>query len=951
MSECPWLVKSSALADGELPAAERASVQEHLATCDQCQQLLADALTLQALAPPMQTVAVPSKRRWLYPAVAAGALAAASVVWLLVRPGTEGSGPVAPPTVALQLNPQRSVDVMFTGPAFRAHRPYEQLRGDVRREAISLATIAELQKAARTADLFAALTVSGDVQRAAAMPEVAASDRAALAIVQGDADAALEALAVAKEPHDVPAQWNYAIATQRLGLLRSSRAMFAQIAATTTDAWGQEARQRADALVPLLDRFDVAFLDLQARGAGWIAGQGAPITAADIARFPAYSRIYFYDAARTATTPAELEQLVSVATALDQQSGNTAASAAVARAQASVKVRAPWVAAYRAVVAHTASEAQSATLWQGLRKAGASADDMLVGAAVLLGNVAEVAALQRAFAPWQDPWFDLLRAKTTAQTQPDGGVASLTALLTACPRPGLELRCGSIAQALAEALVTASRDDEAEPAITRAVAWFDQAGAPQHLANARAFRAEIFRRRGRLARARAEFSDIALTPNDCGLTHYAAVGQANLALVAGDWAEVRRMLPGPTSACPAQPDLLGVTTAVDLARRTQTPEDQTRAAAWITLAQQAPDAELHLVAEVAQARLQGAAGDAALVQWLAQHPVTPDAPPLIAALRAWTTATLISNAGAAGNWSMAMQHANAEAGVAAPSRCHVTASLDDDLLTLTALAGDAQLGLQEHLPPQALRDQLNARVPAAWQTALRACATVDVVARPPLHGRADLLPADLIWQFIGSSRATAKAATPATSRLLIADAVPPPAAGNLPHLAPMLDAPATFDTALRGAEASPSRVTAAMRAATYIEFHVHGVAAAHGDDAAELILSPNSDGAYTLTARQISTMHLQGAPVVVLAACRAATLAPHLRDRWGLPDAFLAAGARAVIAVDVAIPDGAAVRYFAELRSKLLAGTAPSEALAALRKAAAPADVGWISHVMVFAAP
>jgi CHAT domain-containing protein len=83
---------------------------------------------------------------------------------------------------------------------------------------------------------------------------------------------------------------------------------------------------------------------------------------------------------------------------------------------------------------------------------------------------------------------------------------------------------------------------------------------------------------------------------------------------------------------------------------------------------------------------------------------------------------------------------------------------------------------------------------------------------------------------------------------------------------------------------------------------------------------------------------------VVLAACRAAAAAPFLRGRFSLPDAFLAAGARAVVAADVEIPDADAHRVFDELHRRLDAGEPIAHALAAIRAA----DATWVRHLVLF---
>ena len=92
---------------------------------------------------------------------------------------------------------------------------------------------------------------------------------------------------------------------------------------------------------------------------------------------------------------------------------------------------------------------------------------------------------------------------------------------------------------------------------------------------------------------------------------------------------------------------------------------------------------------------------------------------------------------------------------------------------------------------------------------------------------------------------------------------------------------------------------------------------------------------------------LRNAPLIVLAACRAGAVAAYLRQRWSLPDAFLAAGASAVVAVDLPIPDRSAQPMFDQLHRLIDAGTPVEVAVAGLRARAA-GDTAWASHLMVF---
>jgi CHAT domain-containing protein len=171
----------------------------------------------------------------------------------------------------------------------------------------------------------------------------------------------------------------------------------------------------------------------------------------------------------------------------------------------------------------------------------------------------------------------------------------------------------------------------------------------------------------------------------------------------------------------------------------------------------------------------------------------------------------------------------------------------------------------------------------------------------------------------------------------------PPATLELPPLAAISDDSATLVT---GSSATPAHVAAELRDATYVEIHAHGIVDA--SDAAFLALSPDADGRFMLTAGEVRELRLTATPIVVLGACRIATPARYEAFRWSLPDAFLTAGARAVIASSSAIPDDQGATLFAELRARIDRGEPPAQAVAALRTARVAAGQAWAAGLMVF---
>jgi CHAT domain-containing protein len=90
---------------------------------------------------------------------------------------------------------------------------------------------------------------------------------------------------------------------------------------------------------------------------------------------------------------------------------------------------------------------------------------------------------------------------------------------------------------------------------------------------------------------------------------------------------------------------------------------------------------------------------------------------------------------------------------------------------------------------------------------------------------------------------------------------------------------------------------------------------------------------------------------VVLAACHAASAGPNQHRTWGLADAFVAAGARAVIASPGPIADAAAPRFFAAVRARIAGGASASVALRDERLLwTEPAQRAWIDSLVVFEA-
>ncbi|HZI16751.1 MAG TPA: CHAT domain-containing protein, partial [Myxococcus sp.] len=215
---------------------------------------------------------------------------------------------------------------------------------------------------------------------------------------------------------------------------------------------------------------------------------------------------------------------------------------------------------------------------------------------------------------------------------------------------------------------------------------------------------------------------------------------------------------------------------------------------------------------------------------------------------------------------------------------------------------------------------------------------------------AGLLPPELAWSYHTGRERVAAAVTAA--RPLVVHDVEAPASLNLPRLRSWElsgGASSPRRVELTGAAATPSRLLAELADATEVEIHAHGLVNLGVSDASLLVMAPEADGRYALTAGEVRRQKFKGAPVVVLGACRAARTAPYLHAPWSLPVAFAEAGARAVIASPIDIPDAEAGPFFARLMERIRSGAPAAVALREERLRVLSAQPeSWVKTIVVF---
>jgi hypothetical protein len=307
---------------------------------------------------------------------------------------------------------------------------------------------------------------------------------------------------------------------------------------------------------------------------------------------------------------------------------------------------------------------------------------------------------------------------------------------------------------------------------------------------------------------------------------------------------------------------------------------------------------------------------------------------------AGAAAAALVDAGDRAAWHDVLEIAAEARGVAVPRRCALVFAADDFQLVGAAVgpAGEvAGVHLRDVVPP---KEWL---APALLSERVRGCELVDVLATPPWLGVGPLLDSAVPWRYVLGPHRERMSIAP--HRVIVADPTPPASLG-LPALTPWTVPPPGAEL-ISGAAATPERLAEAARGATILEIHAHTDRVADSD-APALALSQGRTG-WAVTAETVRKMHLDHAPVVVLADCVGAVPARYIHTSWGLPASFLDAGASAVIAAISPIPDAAATVFFAGVVADIERGVPVTLAVARARAAALALDPNsWARHVVVF---
>lgn len=969
--------------DGELTADEAAAFERHLASCAQCQKDLVDfgAISALAVAPPVAAaVPVKGKRPSLlrYLPLALAAVALVGVMgWLLTRPA---------PVEKLTLAQARPFEARLTWAAADVHRPFEPNRATAAQfENISATTLATLEKAGDTRALASAWLLSGNLARAkevlATLPASAdlESDLAAVALVEGDDEAALAHAQKALDANAThpQAQWNRALALERLGLVLTAAKAFHELEALGVPGWSAEAAARAKVLdaswTEGLDRSQRA-LDAGAR----MVLSSTPMSDELVRAMPAWARMNFRYALLTAPGEAEVRALAPTAAALDAVFGGTTCTATLQRlATLDARQRAAFASRFRGVVvdyyralkatgrAPTLSEdvkglGDATALVAEMRKAGAR--DYLLFAAPLGRQFAtawdDYVVAARAD---PDPWFGLAVDVELARRAGAEGNASeqerrLLEVLDAAQRERATLRILQATEQLTVLYTAQHRIVEADrvgrEALRVARSQGDAAAAVRVLQSL----GDAARFRNAVALSASILEERSLrTPEDCDARSYLYESIAAMAIVALEPAKARAALAQVPTDCGTPFSVVGVGVLADLQRLAPQPEDAARFdAAIAALRANEPGESEALLLDyfegLAWIDASPAKGRARLEATLARAATLETADAIPAKVRAYARGTLRIAAGRANDWKEVFSLLDP----AVTSNCALVVEVQDNrVVAALRTASGSYRGAAKVFDigpsrPEGLRLEEIASVVTPLLPDAVGCEKLSVSAGYPLHGRAGWLPDELAWSYAGGGRGGAVGTGPG----LVVHDVATPAALKLPRIASWAEAPRASDSELTGDAATPRRVLQAMKSASFIELHVHGQVNPAEAGTAGLVLAADEGGRFLLSAIELENTKtaLEGSPVVVLGACRASSVAPFLHEPWSLPRAFLTAGARSVLAAPVDLPDGEARAFFVKVVARLRNGQDAATALRDERVQFLKEKPGasWVRSVLVF---
>jgi cellulose synthase operon protein C len=988
--------------DESLASADREPFEHHLLGCARCQRAVEDFMQLLAAGaelaeradrPHVRPHAVPAgvpeavipidrarsarpRRRigswWIAAAGTAASLAAALLLWLSSRPTLEDH-------ISAALAPHRPfVERLPYGPLDR-YRSYDTVLGDRELEHISLTLTAEVEQHRTSAALVAILLANGDLDHArqhlaelarSGIAHAAGSDRdealkidqAVLALHRRQYPEALRYLdeVLARSPRNGVALWDRALVLRELQLPLAAADAFEDVARLGELGWSGEAWQRVAELrgaeAVRAQRWRAAFTACKEMSAAHLPDRAV------VRANTSVCRPTFYKVVRGAVSRDEVEALLPIAEVLDEEAGNTAATRLVREVAAAdpAQRRRALASLQQLTRATDQSSADKRRLLDEIRATNQT--DLLLAAvnrAGLPGWRDEYAA--RAAAT-MDPFFLQIGEQRSAELLLEGGdplgaEVVLRRTVDECTKHKTELHCSYLRQRLADVYEAMNRPSDERDVAQQGLDRSRQLGLYWDEPFFLLYLAEAARADGAHALMRAYLHESTLRSGSvCEQVRYADDTLAVASIDELDFARARRELMR-SPVCGAAPTPSRTRVIAELARRDGTASEAAALRAELVHARQLPDQTPGQLAylEALEGRLL-AARDPGAARPLLQHAIEVadrlgriDMDGVKARADAYASLLVLAASGADRAATLALFARAA----GAPLREGCTVGVMVDAERVLVVTRDRTGKLEQAFDPDGRHKpalDAAALVPAALVRALDGCERIDVLALPPVFGLPNLLPPTLAWSYRDRSAALESPPSRSPHVVTVTGVVPPGELGLAPlqamTLAPI---PGASHRELRGAEATPAGALGAFAGADVVEIHAHGVIDLKRSDSSLIVLSPEADGHFALNAREIAALKLPRAPLVILAACHAAYTAPYRHEPWGLPHAFLLAGARAVLASPETISDAEAGGFFRAVEQRILDGIDPAIALRDERRRQLARDPSsWTHDVLLF---
>ncbi len=984
---CGMVERAHQFIDGELDSTAAMSFEMHLADCGECQEEIHDALMLdfidqrsgisaQLVRASLLSITGPlsteeqSPPWWLRPAVVcstvAAVAAAATIAFIAFKrphiPPHTPKNSLDPSVLALRfsstLSPIRAIEGRLSFAGADHYRPYDVNRAAPSRiEKIPNHLLGELEDAELGSGLVAAYVLMGADQRAlddlGTMAESAdaLSDQAVLRLHQHKPREALRLAtrALQKSPDHGPAEWNRAIALEQLELPLAAATAFERVTTISEKehrathetegqtGWADEAKRRSK-------KHHADYAQLKANWNKALEAidkmtDGLPPDRSLIRSHQGVIRLGFYDAIGTTAAPELLDKLKKTAMALDEVYGGIEMSSHLQRIRSgNLTARIALAKRYAKVLAARQLNGDSA-----LYNDAVSASQLDI-ALLTLFYADHLSAKQQAdylalATKTADPWFELTARERITRVQVERG-DNLAAIASAVPAIALcknyrnmDYRCLRIhywvAKAYANLYELKPAKHYAALATTQAQRtgdWMmqlpllslaaelsgkedDVAGTGLPLVNA--YIAESLERWPACINATREIEKTAQSLIDQGRLSDAGneLRQLDHRCPNQEPSLERAFIDVQGIGTPGFPTAGEIRSLLQLFRHNGISPSQQQLATYI------------------EGRASNDERQATVLLRRAAEFTPANSDPRI---RSYAYTTLAAKMAKRGDFSATIDVLAEEIGIIKP-KCTVAFVFENGV----AVAAKNALGIAIGLVHQASHTSPDDLFPKHLEAHMKNCKTIDVFAKVPFIGRA-VLPPHLPWRFRLTAKRASRQKPP--RHLVVTDVLPPPGI-DLPRLSPSPRRHA--DVVVRGLAATPTRVKSELEDATLVEIHTHGVASAEGTTS--LVLSPDTDGSYALSADDLKGVTLRGHPVVILSACRAAITAPHRHLSNSLVVAFIEAGASTVIASPESIPDAAAYAFFDRVVEQISNGTTAVEAVQHERSATT-----WTRQVIVF---